>query len=48
MIGYIIYIIILLILVVVSIIAVKAFSRGIKVKKNLNIDEDKNSKKTKK
>ena len=46
MINYLVYIIILLILVFVSITALKAISRGIEAKKNLNKDDaaDKNDK----
>ena len=40
MIIYLVYIIILLILVFVSITALKAVSRGIAAKKNLNKDKD--------
>ena len=50
MISYIIYIVSLIILVFVSIIAIKAISRGIEAKKNLNKNSDiiKNKKKNNK
>tara|TARA_Y100000746_G_C15168459_1_gene312134 strand:+ start:380 stop:526 length:147 start_codon:yes stop_codon:yes gene_type:complete len=47
MISYIIYIITLIILVFVSFIAIKAISRGIEAKKNLNKNTDINKNKKK-